>query len=110
MKKLVIAATLATSIAAPAFAQSAASFAIMHFNMDEDSVSEQIMVPTGDGPMVVDLAPGSTLADVFAHFNMDFDTPSDMRGGAGVTIITGHTGIAEDIFRMIMEEQEDMGN
>lgn len=112
MKRIALAAALATTaLAAPAFADGhAASFAIMHFNMDADNPGDLRMVPMGDGPMVVDLAPGSTLADVFQHLNMDADNAADLRGTNGVTILTSQPEHAAEIFRMLREAEMDGGN
>lgn len=111
MKRLALAAALAaTTIAAPAFAQSnAAEFAIMHFNMDQDSAGDRRMSPRG--LTTVELTPGSTIADVFSHLNMDADRAMDVAGsGNGVTVIMGDPAFAADIFRRLMEEQEEGGN
>lgn len=105
MKRLAIAAVLAAStIAAPAFAQSEASqFAIMHFNMDADSTGDRRMTPSG--LTTVDLTPGSTLADVFSHLNMDADRAMDVAGsGSGVTIVMSDPAHAAEIFRRLMQE------
>lgn len=112
MKKLAIAALTATTLmAAPAFAQSASSFAIMHFNMDQDSAGDVVMTPAGDAPVVVELAPGSTLSDVFGELNMSFDSASDIDGTNGVTVITNtNSAAAQAIFDMLRESDMDMGN
>lgn len=105
MKRLALAAALAAStIAAPAFAQSQASeFAIMHFNMDADSTGDRRMSPSG--LTTVELTPGSTLADVYSHLNMDADRAMDVAGsGAGVTIVMSDPAYAAEIFRRLMQE------
>ncbi len=107
MKTLAVAAAFAATMTVPAFAQDAASFAVMHFNMDQDTANEMRMVPMGDGPVVVDLAAGSTLAEIFGHLNMDADRMSDLRGEGGVTIIMSDPGAAADIFALIMRESRD---
>lgn len=105
MKRLALAATLAaTAFAAPAFADGhSTQFAIMHFNMDQDSFGDRRMTPTA--LTTVELTPGSTLADVFSHLNMDADSAMDVAGeGAGVTIVASEPAFAAEIFRRLMEE------
>jgi len=109
MKKLFAAAALATAaLTAPAFADGhTQSFAIMHFNMDQDSASDRRMVPSG--LMQVELTPGSTLKDVFNHLNMDADRAMDVSGtgAGGVTILMRDPTMAADIFRRLMEESRE---
>lgn len=106
MKKFALAAAAAAMVAAPAIAdESGRSFAIMHFNMDEDSADEMRMVPEGN-PIIVDLGRDTSLAEIFAQFNMQEDMFTSQRGqGAnGVTIIMSDPGFAADVFEMIRAE------
>jgi len=108
MKRLAIAAALAASFAAPAFADGhTGSFAVMHFNMSADNTSEIVMTPASDAPVTMQLVPGSTLAEVFAELNMDADTAMDINGGAGVTIIMSDPAFAAAIFARLMAADDD---
>lgn len=106
MKKIALAAAVATAFAAPAFADGhTTGFAIMHFNMDQDSSGDRSMVPAG---MVntSDLNAGTTLAEVFGRLNMDADSMMSETGTNpnGVTIIMSDPSRAADIFRRLMAE------
>ena len=109
MKKLALATALAAGMVGPALADGhSTSFAIMHFNMDQDNAANRRMVPSA--LTTVDLGPGSTLADVFSHLNMDADSAMDVRGGGagGVTILMSDPSAAADIFaRLMAESRED---
>lgn len=109
MKTFAIAAALAASITAPVFADGhTLGFAVMHFNMDQDSPGERSLIPMG---MMnnVQLTPGSTLAEVFSHLNMDADTQMDATGAGtgGVTIIMRDPTRAAEIFRRLAEESRE---
>ncbi|MEM7722567.1 MAG: hypothetical protein AAF376_09350 [Pseudomonadota bacterium] len=109
MKKFALAAAAAALVAGPALADEAnRSFAIMHFNMDEDSADEMRMVPEGN-PIIVDLGADTSLAELFAQFNMQEDMFDAQRGqGAnGVTIIMSDPGAAADVFAMIRAESAE---
>ena len=109
MKRLALAATLAaTSFAAPAFADGhTTEFAILHLNMSAENQSELIMVPQGDITMA-DLGMGSTLADVFSHLNLSAENMSELRGqGDTVTVIMSDPAHAAEIFRRLMEADDD---
>lgn len=108
MKRLALAAALAASFAAPAFADGhAASFAIMHFNMDADSAGDLRMAPQGDA-VTADLTMGSSLAEVFSHLNMDAENMGDVRGANGsVTIIASDPAHAQEIFARLMAESAE---
>jgi hypothetical protein len=107
MKRLALATAITAALAAPAFADShAASFAVMHFNMFADNASELLMEPAGDGPVTMQLVPGSTLAEVFAQLNMDADVAMDVSGQTGVTIIMSDPAHAEEIFRRLMRADD----
>lgn len=109
MKTLIYAAAASLALAAPAMAQSdATNFAIMHFNMDEDSNMNIRMIPSGDA-QIVDITDDQTLLDVYSHFNMDVDSMSDLRGqGEGVTVIMTDPTRAQEIFaRLRAESAED---
>ncbi|MBL4627219.1 MAG: hypothetical protein JKY00_04160 [Roseicyclus sp.] len=108
MKRLAIAAALAASFAAPAFADGhTTNFAIMHLNMSAENESELIMVPQGD-IMMADLEMGSTLADVFRQLNLSAETMADLRGqGETVTIIMSDPTYAAEIFRRLMDADDD---
>lgn len=108
MKHLALAAATAMAFVAPAFADGhSSSFAIMHFNMQEDDANDRRMVPTG--LTQVDLTPGSTLSDVFGHLNMDADVSMNVAGSGatGVTIIMSDPGLAADIFARLMAESAE---
>lgn len=108
MKRLAIATALATAFAAPAFADGHTnSFAVMHFNMFADNASELIMEPAGDGPVTMQLVPGSTLAQVFAELNMDADNAMNVSGQDGVTIIMSNPTYAAEIFRRLQLADDD---
>ena len=102
MKTLALAAALAASVAAPAFADGhAAQFAVMHFNMSQDMVLE-MRNPNGE-IMMADLGMGSTLADVFTQLNLSAENMSELRGtGETVTIIASDPAHAAEIFQRLM--------
>ncbi len=108
MKRLALAAALATSFAAPALADGhSTSFAIMHFNMSADSASEVIMTPNGE-IVTADLTMGSSLAQVFSHLNLSAENMSDLRGESGfVTVIASDPAAGAEIFRRLMEADDD---
>jgi len=109
MKALIYAAAASLALAAPAMAQSdATNFAIMHFNMDEDSNMNIRMIPSGDA-QIVDITDDQTLLDIYRLFNMDVDSMSDLRGqGDGVTVIMTDPTRAQEIFaRLRAESAED---
>ena len=109
MKTLIYAAAASLALAAPVMAQSdATSFAIMHFNMDEDSDMNIRMIPAGDA-QTVDITDDQTLLDIYRRFNMDYDSMADVRGdGPGVTIIMNDPSRADEIFaRLRAESLED---
>lgn len=107
MKALMYAAAASLALTAPVMAQSnsdARNFAIMHFNMDEDSNMNVRMIPTGDA-QIVDITDEQTLLDIYRHFNMDADSMADVRGlGAGVTIIMSDPTYADEIFNRLRAE------
>ncbi len=98
MKKIAIIAALAASLAAPAFAQSAASVAaIQHFNQFEDNVLEQTHI-NGVGQRVT---PTGALGETFSILNGVQDTPSDLRGLNGATVVNGTPAYGADIFERL---------
>ena len=103
MKRFALAAALATSFVAPAFADGhTTQLAIMHFNLSEDTTREFIMTPSGD-IMMADLGMGSTLGDVFSQLNLSAESMSDLRGeGETVTIIASDPAHAAEIFQRLM--------
>ncbi|SFJ79063.1 hypothetical protein [Jannaschia pohangensis] len=109
MKNFFATAAFATAVlAVPAFAEGhTQSFAIMHFNMGQDSPSDRRMVPTG--LTQVELTPGSTLSDVFNHLNMDADRAMDVTGtgAGGVTILLSDPTMAAEIFRRLMAKSQE---
>ncbi|WP_224816547.1 hypothetical protein [Hasllibacter sp. MH4015] len=109
MKRLALATALIASVAAPAFADGhTTAFAIMHFNMSEDSASDRRMVPVGE-LMMADLTMDSTLSDVFRQLNMSVETMSDLRGETGfVTVIASDPAHGAEIFeRLRLQSLED---
>ena len=95
MKKIALIAAVAVTVAAPAFAQSAASVAaIQHFNMFEDSVLERTNV-NGVGQSV---SPDGALGTAFSVLNSSQDTVSDLRGVNGATLVSGQPAYGADIF------------
>ncbi len=106
MKRFAIAAAVAASLAAPAFAQDTTSFAIMHFNMDADSAGDVRMVP--QTLRTIELTPGSTIGDVISHLDMDADSFMDVSGDTGgVTILSSSPAHAAEIFARLMEESRE---
>ena len=103
MKKIVLLTALAASLAAPAFADTA--FAIRHFNQDADSIGDLRMVPDADASVVVSTNRRSTLATAFGVLNVGADTPAELRGVTGATVITGgHSAEAAAIFAQLRAE------
>ncbi|MEJ6388259.1 hypothetical protein [Gymnodinialimonas ulvae] len=95
MKNIAIIAAVAASLAAPAFAQSAASVAaIQHFNQFEDSALERTNV-NGVGTRV---SPTGSLGQTFSVLNEDQDVASDLRGVNGATLVNGTPAYGADIF------------
>ncbi len=95
MKKIALIAAVAATVAAPAFAQSAASVAaIQHFNLSENSVLEQTNV-NGVGTSVT---PAGSLGTTFSVLNGTQDVASDLRGVNGATLVNGQPAYGADIF------------
>ncbi|MEX3015736.1 hypothetical protein [Gymnodinialimonas hymeniacidonis] len=95
MKKIALIAAVAATVAAPAFAQSAASVAaIQHFNMFEDNALERTNV-NGVGQSV---SPSGALGQTFEILNSDQDVASDLRGVNGATLVNGQPAYGADIF------------
>jgi hypothetical protein len=105
MKKIAIIAAVAASLAAPAFAQSAASVAaIQHFNQFEDNALERTNI-NGVGQRV---SPAGSLGQTFSILNGVQDTPSDLRGVNGATVVNGTPAYGADIFdRLRAASRED---
>lgn len=108
MKRLALATALATSLAAPAFAEGhTTAFAILHFNMSADNTGEIIMDPRSD-IMMADLTMGSTLSEVFRILNLDADNMSELRGqGDTVTVIMSNPSFATDVFERLRAADDD---
>ena len=95
MKKIALIAAVAATVAAPAFAQSAAAVAaIQHFNLSEDNVLEQTNVNAVGSPV----AATGALGETFAILNSDEDVRSDLRGVNGATLVNGTPAYGADIF------------
>jgi opacity protein-like surface antigen len=102
MKRTLILAALAASLAAPVAADTA--FAVQHFNMDQDSVLERNTVPSGDNTVFVSTRNGSALNEALSIFNADQDTPSDIRGLNGATVVSNSPAHGADIFAALRAE------
>lgn len=98
MKRIALTAALISAIAAPAFAGSTA-FAIEHFNQSAKRSDMIQMLPAGNTTAVSTRS--GTLADVFAQFNASVDTPSDLRGLNGATLVSGTPAYGADIFEAL---------
>lgn len=109
MKKFAIAAGLAATLAAPAFADGhAREVAIMVFNQSEDNPLERIAMTTE--PMFVDVTQDTTLAEVLDQINMSAAMSSDEINNMFLTIV-GNTTIAQEIFdQLIAEDDTRLGN
>ncbi|MBY4891620.1 hypothetical protein KUL25_02440 [Rhodobacteraceae bacterium N5(2021)] len=106
MKKIaIIAATtlsMAASLAAPAFAQSASTaFAIAHFNQSADSASDVVALPNGANTTQVSTRGMTPLAEAFALFNEYADGTGDLRGLNGATVVNGTPAYGADIFERL---------
>ncbi|WP_224814514.1 hypothetical protein [Hasllibacter sp. MH4015] len=97
MKKIALIAAVAATVAAPAFAQSAASiFAFDHFNQSAESTSDLRFAPSGENTSRV--ASTGALGTAFDVVNASQDTPSDLRGLNGATLVNGTPAHGADIF------------
>ena len=105
MKKIAIIAAVAASLTAPAFAQSASSIAaIQHFNQFEDTAIERTNI-NGVGQRVT---PAGSLGQTFSILNGVQDTPSDLRGVNGATVVGSTPAHGSDIFaRLRAASRED---
>ncbi|MBF9031297.1 hypothetical protein HKCCE3408_12915 [Rhodobacterales bacterium HKCCE3408] len=105
MKKLAIAALMASAFAAPAFADAhARSVAVSIFNASEDMALENIMSTTE--PQLVDITMDMTLAEIISQLNMNADMGDDMIGSMVLTIAP-NMNLAQDIFDEIMAADDD---
>ena len=97
MKKIALIAAVAATVAAPAFAQSAASVAaIQHFNLSAERTSDIVTIPGDFGDRVS--AERGALGTAFAVLNSVQDNPSDLRGLNGATVYDSEPAYGADIF------------
>lgn len=105
MKSIVLATAVAAAFAAPVAAQSSSTaFAIQHFNMDVDSVIDQVSLPTGNNTQFVQTDDDSALATAFEIFNESADNVSDVHGLNGATVVSGTPSYGAEIFEALAAE------
>jgi len=103
MNRIALISALAVTLAAPAFADDAATFARQHLNGDVDSVMEIVALPAADS-VIISTQGTSVLADVFAQLNGSVDSVTELRGQNGATIVSGTPAYGADIFAALAAE------
>ncbi|QXT38753.1 hypothetical protein [Gymnodinialimonas ceratoperidinii] len=105
MKKIALIAALTAAIAAPVAAQSTSTaFAIAHFNASADSASEVVDFRGNENVKQVSTDGTSTLAQTFSVLNQSADTPADVTGTNGATVVSGGPAYGADIFDRLSAE------
>ncbi|MBF9044737.1 hypothetical protein HKCCE4037_15435 [Rhodobacterales bacterium HKCCE4037] len=100
MKKFALIAAVAATVAAPAFAQSAATVAaIQHFNLSAESASDIVTIPESTGERVS--ADSGALGTAFEILNRSADTPADLRGLTGATVYDNEPAYGAEIFERL---------
>ncbi len=105
MTRYALLAALIASLAAPAYADRAHSFAVQHLNQDIDTPLQRTdpreFTPSN---VTISARTASSLGAAFEHFNMDADALSDRSGDAGATILSGSPLHGADIFERLAAE------
>lgn len=105
MKNIALIAAVVASVAAPAVAQSTSTaFAIAHFNQSADHASDVIDYRGNDTTTRVSTEGTSPLAQTFAILNRSADTPSDIAGQNGATIVSSTPTYGAEIFERLDAE------
>ncbi|UWQ97135.1 hypothetical protein K3728_07935 [Rhodobacteraceae bacterium M385] len=105
MKNIALIAAVVATVAAPAVAQSTSTaFAISHFNQSADHASDVINYSGDTNLTQVSTTGTSPLAETFAILNRSADTPSDMTGLNGATVVGGTPAYGAEIFERLDAE------
>lgn len=109
MKKIALITALVTSVAAPAFAQSALELAVENHNMSANRQSDQIMVSPADITLgtTVSTRGDAARAQAIANYNASADSASDRIDGRFVTVFASEPGHAADIFAQLAAESRE---
>jgi hypothetical protein len=106
MKRSLILAALAATLAAPVAASPLAD-AVAHFNQDRDTANEMITVPAQESYVTVSTRNGSSLDTAFDIFNRSADSRSELRGLNGATVYDATPAYGGDVFDRIRAESAD---
>ena len=104
MKRTIITAAALAAFAAPVAAQSAAEFAIQHFNQSVESAADIRSLTPDDNTMTVSTRSNSARATAYDIFNASADSASDIRGTEGVTVVSGPPAHGAEIFARLRAE------
>ncbi len=109
MKKIALITALVTSIAAPAFAQSALDVAVENHNMSANRQSDLIMVPNGELTLgtTVSTRGNAARARAIAVHNASADSVGDRIDGRFVTTFSNTPAHAADIFAEIAAQARE---
>jgi hypothetical protein len=99
-----LAAAVAATLAAPAFAQNSLGFAVEHFNESIDSVNERI-----DGPVLgttVSSMRDNAICTAIGLRNGSIDSVNERVNGDTVTLFSGEPAHAAEIFERLRLEDD----